>query len=156
MEYAGYVVMGLAAGFLSACLGVGGGIVIVPMLLIFFGLENDPKLAIGTSLAYIVPVSLAGAFQHGLRGNVEWKIVLLAFPFGILGTYLGVKANDAMKGNTLKILFGIVMMLVGAKMVFLPGGWNDIMGKFRRAPAAVQTSAPSVREPEEKAGGDHA
>jgi hypothetical protein len=122
MSYLGCVLMGLVAGFLSTLLGIGGGVVVVPMLLILFAM--DSKVAVGTSLAYMVPVALAGAVQHGLKNEVVLKIALIAVPFGLIGTRLGMAASSSLGSMQIKRLFGILMLLVGLKLLLLPEGWG--------------------------------
>ena len=139
MVYAGYMLMGLVAGFLSALLGIGGGVVVVPMLVLLFGL--DPKIAIGTSLAYIVPVALAGAVQHGLKGQMVLWIALIAVPLGLIGTYFGMMAGSSLGSLQIKRIFGILMLLVGLKLLLLPQGWS---GLVVRPDAAVDDDARPV------------
>ena len=145
MVYIGCMLIGLVAGFLSALLGIGGGVVVVPMLLILFGM--DTKVAIGTSLAYIVPVAVAGALQHGLKGNVVLKVALIAGVFGVFGTYLGVQAQQFFKSDVLKAVFGMLMVIVGLKLLFMPQGWDGLLMKFK-APQG-NAAPPTVVEPPE-------
>ena len=140
MLYLGCMLMGLTAGFLSALLGIGGGVVVVPMLLILFAM--DPKVAIGTSLACVAAIGLAGALQHGVRGNVEWKVALIVIPFGIVGTYLGVVAHGALGGVALKRIFGVLMLLVAFKLLLLPREWDD--GLLMKPETLVSDSARPV------------
>jgi len=120
MNYALYLLVGLAAGFLSALLGIGGGVIMVPLLVLLLG--ADMKIAVGTSLAYIVPVALSGALQHSYRGQIMWKALLLVVPCGLIGTYLGVRASDVLSGPMLKRMFGVLMVVVGIKMALFAGG----------------------------------
>ena len=149
MLYAGCMLTGLVAGFLSSLLGVGGGVVVVPMLLLLFGW--DPKIAIGTSLACMVPVALAGAVQHGLEGELRLKIALIMIPLGLIGTYLGMKASNALGSPEIKRIFGVLMLLVGLKLLLLPQGSGLFMksevGKGRDArPVAAESARPDSNE----------
>lgn len=83
------VLLGLAAGYLSGLFGVGGGIIVVPMLLM---LGLDQRIAAGTSVAAILPTSIVGAVGYAISGNVDWLAGLM-LAIGIvagaqLGTYL--------------------------------------------------------------------
>ena len=141
MDYILYGAIGLAAGVLSALLGVGGGIVVVPMLALVAGLPM--KLAVGTSLAYIVPVALSGAVQHGLHGDVNLRFVALAVPLGLLGTYLGVRLFGALSGTRIKQVFGLLMLLVGLKMPLLPQGWQGL----QKQPKPAETTSQAAEAP---------
>jgi hypothetical protein len=118
MLYIGCALVGLVAGLLSALLGVGGGIIVVPVLVVLFGM--DMRAAVGTSLAYIAVVALAGAAQHMWRGNVELKVAAVAIPFGFLGTYLGMRLSAELSTVTLKRLFAILLILMAAQLLFFP------------------------------------
>ena len=115
MSFVIAAVSGLIAGILSAFLGVGGGVVMVPLLL--YLVVPDMKMAVGTSLAYIAPIALAGALQHGWRGNVSWPVVLAAVPLGLVGTWVGSELSDVVSAQNLRSIFGVLMVLVGLKMV---------------------------------------
>jgi uncharacterized membrane protein YfcA len=83
------ILLGLAAGYLSGLFGVGGGIILVPMLLL---LGLDQRLAAGTSVAAILPSSVVGAIGYAISGNVDWLAGLM-LAIGVvagaqLGTYL--------------------------------------------------------------------
>jgi uncharacterized membrane protein YfcA len=83
------ILLGIAAGYLSGLFGVGGGIIVVPMLLM---LGLDQRLAAGTSVAAILPTSIVGAIGYAISGNVDWLAGLM-LAIGIvagaqLGTYL--------------------------------------------------------------------
>ena len=102
--------VGIAAGILSGLLGVGGGIIMVPALVI---LGFSQKLAQGVSLAVIIPISVSGAFTHYKRGNVVPEVALWlgigGIGGGLLGSALAGKAPDWI----LKIAFGVLMLIVG-------------------------------------------
>ena len=68
----GYILLGAAAGFASGCFGIGGGAVIVPILVLFF--KVDYHVAVGTSLALILPISLAGSATNFSLGKINWQI----------------------------------------------------------------------------------
>ncbi len=118
-----YLGVGLAAGLLAGMLGVGGGIVMVPLLLIIFsrlGYGNIDlifPLATGTSLAVIVPTSASSAWGHHRHGNVLWKSVLAMAPGGLLAVYLASLVAMRTAGATLMSAFGVWLILVCLQML---------------------------------------
>jgi len=129
---------GIAAGILAGLLGVGGGIVVVPALYyIFTYLGIDPSvkmhLAVGTSLATIIPTSIRSMRAHQSKGSFDIKLFKSWSPaivIGVvLGTWLASKANE----NVLTGVFGVVGLLAALYMTFgnqewriadkLPPGW---------------------------------
>ncbi len=112
---------GVAAGFLAGLLGVGGGIVIVPALL--FALKTtgtDPAVmmhvAVATSLATIIPTSLASSRAHWRRGAVDWRIVREWAPAILLGAVAGVVIAARVHSDTLIAVFAVMALAFGIKM----------------------------------------
>ncbi len=151
MFFVGCMLIGLVAGSASALLGVGGGVIIVPLLLVLAGVEM--KVAVGTSLACIVPIALTGAFLKQSGSQIDWRIVLLVVPFGVLGAYLGDKFSDAAPDVLLKRALGALMLLVAVKMILFPGGWEGLLRPKAKtaAPNAVETPQDS-RPPDSGSG----
>jgi uncharacterized membrane protein YfcA len=127
--YALMVLLGLFAGFASALLGIGGGVIMVPALTLMFsagwvshaaGFEPI-KVATATSLAYIVPVALVGALRT--KAPVQWQVVLIAVPAGVIGAYLGAMAKDRIPAAQLKVLFALLMFVAGARLGLK--GWRE-------------------------------
>lgn len=83
----GYIVLGLVAGIASGCFGIGGGAIIVPALSVWFGVPY--QVAVGTSLALIIPISLAGSISHYNLGGVNWKIFVICGLAGMVGAVIG-------------------------------------------------------------------
>ncbi len=106
------VVIGFAAGVMAGLLGVGGGIVIVPALIISAGL--DPATARGTSLAVIIGTGMSGTIANMRRGNVNLQIALLTGVAGIPGTLLGVYLSNQLPERITVILFAF--LLIGIAM----------------------------------------
>jgi len=114
---------GAFAGILAGLLGVGGGIVIVPMLYhVFTGLGIDVStampLSVGTSLSTIMLTSLVSARSHNQRGTVDWPLVRRWIPWMIVGVVVGTLLGSHVPGAVLKSLFGILLMLVAGHMLF--------------------------------------
>lgn len=120
---------GAVAGTLAGLLGVGGGIVIVPILYLLLPSFDVPEsvrmhLAIGTSLATIVPTGLVSAQSHWKRGGVDIDLVKQIGPWIILGVAIGIAIGTRAGGEALKVVFASVAMLVSLHMGFGKDGWT--------------------------------
>jgi uncharacterized membrane protein YfcA len=131
-------VAGVAAGVLAGLLGVGGGIVIVPVLDMAFGVAGVPDelrmhLAVGTSLASIVPTALSSARAHRQRGAIDarvagsWSLAIGA------GALLGAWIASGVRGAVLSAVFGVVALLAGLRML---GGGDERGEVAQRDPGA--------------------
>jgi uncharacterized membrane protein YfcA len=107
--------IGLGGGLASGLFGVGGGLVMVPAMVFF--LTMDIKLAVGTSLAVIIPTALSGAFKHYQLGNVDWRIALSLVPTAICGSYLGAWMTKEISSGNLKRMFGGFIVMVGLRLL---------------------------------------
>lgn len=111
-----FIVLGLAAGVLSGLLGIGGGILIVPALVLVFGLSQH--LAQGTTLALMVPpIGLLAAWTYYKHGNVDIKIAALICLGFFFGGLIGAKGAALINPVILKKLFGVAMLIVALKMI---------------------------------------
>ena len=115
MTIAGLVVVGLVAGSLSASLGIGGGIVFVPALVVLFGF--DQHVAQGTSLAVIVPTVLVGAWVHARAGRVVWRAAGLIGLFGVAGGLTGGWIARWTGDTTLRRAFAVFLLITAAYML---------------------------------------
>jgi uncharacterized membrane protein YfcA len=115
LRLAGLVVLGLAAGVLSALLGVGGGVIMVPALVLAFGFSQH--LAEGTSLLVILPTALTGAWRHARRGYTDWRLGLLIGMGGIVGGIAGARVALALPSAGLARLFALFLLVTGARML---------------------------------------
>lgn len=118
-----YLGLGAFAGILSGLFGIGGGLVIVPVLLTvlpWLGVAPDVviHLAIGTSLATIVVTSSSGIRAHAKRGNVDWTIVKRFVPWVIVGSFAGGSVASLLPGALLERLFALFLLLVATQMWF--------------------------------------
>ena len=119
MNYLLAGVIGLVSGVTSGLFGVGGGIIMVPaMVLLLSPPIRDIKQAIGTSLVVIVPTALIGSFKHLAQGNVDWRTVLALAPTAILGGYLGAWLTTQIHADNLKRAFGAFLVLIGLRLLF--------------------------------------
>lgn len=120
---------GIVAGVLAGLLGVGGGIVIVPMLFHLFtllGVDDSVRMhvAVGTSLATIIPTSISSIRSHMARGSVDVSLLKRWGPWVFLGVLAGTALGGAVKGSVLTGVFAAVGLLVAANMAFRKEGWT--------------------------------
>jgi uncharacterized membrane protein YfcA len=118
------VVAGLCGGFVAGLLGVGGGIVLVPVLELLLGRIGVPPewrmhVAVATSLATIIPTSLSSARAHRLRGAIDGTLLRRWAPGLLLGGLAGALLASRAAGPVLTGMFGITALLIAAKM-YLP------------------------------------
>lgn len=107
--------VGLAAGMIAAGVGVGGGIIFVPALVIIAGFGQH--LAEGTSLAVILPTMVVAAWTHGRAGRVEWATAARIGIVGVAGGLAGAWLALAIDEDLLQRLFAIVLVIVAVRMV---------------------------------------
>jgi len=112
------ILVGFAAGMLSGLVGVGGGIIIVPALVLLLGFTQ--KSAQGTSLGMLLlPVGILGVMQYYKQGHVDIKVVLIIGLGFILGSLFGSKLALGMTDDKVKKIFAVVLILIALKMIFL-------------------------------------
>jgi hypothetical protein len=115
--------LGSLAGFFAGLLGIGGGIILVPLFLWVFPLSGfSPEIvvhaAFGTSLAIIIPTSVSSTLGHRKQGNVDWHQVMPLASGGLVGAVLGASLAAGLSGPWLKGLFGAMQVLVALKLYF--------------------------------------
>ncbi len=126
---AAYVALGLVVGFVAGLLGVGGGLIIVPVLIVMLhsqalGSGLETQLALGTSLASILFTSLSSVRAHHRHGAVDWALVRRITPGIVLGTGAGALLAARVPGSVLAIFFVVFLFYAAIQM------WFD----FRPAP----------------------
>jgi uncharacterized membrane protein YfcA len=113
-----YAFIGIGAGFLAGLLGMSGGIVTVPCLLLVFTMMKFPsvdlmQLAMGTSLAAMVFNAISATYSHHQAKAVDWKLVKTMLPGLILGCVAGAFISYLLSTAILKIIFGVFALIVG-------------------------------------------
>ena len=112
----GYIILGLVAGGLSGLVGIGGGVLIVPVLVFLFGFSQQQ--AQGTTLALMVPpIGLLAAWTYWKQGLVDVRVALLICAGFIIGGLLGAKLATNLSNPVLEKVFGVVMLLISIKMI---------------------------------------
>lgn len=109
------IMTGLVAGTIAALLGVGGGVVFVPALVVIFGLEQH--LAQGTSLAAIVPTTIVAALRHARHGRVDWSAAVPLAAGGVAGGVLGAVFALELAPVLLRRLFVGLLVIVSVRMI---------------------------------------
>ena len=112
-----YILLGLLAGVLSGLIGIGGGVIIVPSLIFWFGFSQQE--AQGTTLGLLVPpIGILAAWTYYQQGYVNFKVAaLICFGF-VLGGLLGAKIAVDLPSEVLEKIFGIALLLIALKMIF--------------------------------------
>jgi uncharacterized membrane protein YfcA len=111
------IVIGLLAGILSGLVGVGGGILMIPLLIMFLGLTQHQ--AQGTALfAMLPPIGILAAMNYYKEGFVKWEyaaVIALAF---VVGGYFGSKLSISLPEQTVRKVFGVIMLIGAIKLIF--------------------------------------
>ncbi len=118
-----YLILGAAVGILAGLLGVGGGLIIVPILATIFFSQNVPSeiimhLALGTSLASILFTSISSVYSHHQHHAVNWNNVATLTPGILVGAWLGGIFADSLSSATLKSIFAIFELAVAAYLLW--------------------------------------
>lgn len=132
------IVTGMISGFLAGLLGVGGGIVIVPILAFLLEISGihtatPMHIAVGSSLAIIVPTSLISARAHTQLGNVDRDVIKRLGPFVFFGALGGAIVADNLDNASLKAIFGMLAVLIGisflVRVIVLREGLPALAGR---------------------------
>ncbi len=109
------ILIGLAAGVVAGMLGVGGGALFVPALVIFSGLTHVEAEA--TSLLAIIPVAIVGAWRQGRYGNLRLREGLIIGVLAVGGAAVGVVLANALPERALEIGFAVLLVFVAVQLV---------------------------------------
>ncbi len=139
-----YLLLGAFVGVIAGLLGVGGGLIIVPILVLVFRGMQVPEtvlmhLAIGTSLATIIVTSLSSTLAHHRRGAVDWLVFRHLAPSIGFGALAGAIIVDQLPSDVLRVTFGVFELLVALQMVFNLG-----VSPHRRLPGIVGIGAIGI------------
>jgi uncharacterized membrane protein YfcA len=119
------IIVGLAAGVLSGMVGVGGGIIVVPALVIFLGFSQHQ--AQGTSLGLLLlPVGILAVMNYYNKGYIDIKVVAIMSIAFVFGGWLGSKLSLSLPQDTVKKIFAIVLFYTAFRMM----GWDSVIAKW--------------------------
>lgn len=110
------VLIGILAGILSGLVGVGGGVIMVPLLVLLLGFSQHQ--AQGTSLAVlVVPVTAVAVFTYYKEGYIDWRYAAIIAIFFVIGGFFGSKIAIGLDQKMLKKIFGVILLLIAGKML---------------------------------------
>ncbi|MGB4292207.1 MAG: sulfite exporter TauE/SafE family protein [Bacteroidales bacterium] len=110
------IVIGLFTGLLAGMLGIGGGLIVIPALILVMGFSQHA--AQGTSLAMMLPpIGIVAAWNYYKAGHVDLKVAIILAVAFIIGSLFGSKIAIGLSENMLKKIFSIFLLLVGLKML---------------------------------------
>ena len=109
------VLIGLAAGFLAGLLGIGGGVFMVPAMVLILGMNQH--VAQGTSLLVIIPAALTGSYAHYRRGRLVLRDALVLGAGGVVGAFLGAVFALSLDDELLRKLFAGFLLVVAARIL---------------------------------------
>ncbi|HXF50300.1 MAG TPA: sulfite exporter TauE/SafE family protein [Dehalococcoidia bacterium] len=110
------LLVGVAGGFLGGMLGVGGGVIFVPAMVLFLG--RDQQVAQGVSLVAIIATGLFGGATHLRQGNVDAPVVAVVAPLAVAAAALGGWLANELPADVLQRIFGVVILYVGGAMIW--------------------------------------
>lgn len=111
------IIIGIITGVMAGMLGIGGAIIMIPALVFFMGFSQ--QMAQGTSLAVMLPpIGIIATYNYYKAGHVDMKVALILAACFLIGSYFGSKYALTLPQATLKKIFGILLLLVAAKMLF--------------------------------------
>lgn len=111
----GIAAFGVTVGVLSALFGIGGGIAMVPFMVLL--LEKGQHLAEGTSLLVIIPTAIAGVIAHHKRGYVSFRHAAWLATGGVFGAFIGARIALELDDELLKIAFAMFLVVMGARLI---------------------------------------
>ena len=110
------ILIGILAGILSGLVGVGGGVIMVPLLVLLLGFSQHQ--AQGTSLAVlVVPVTAVAVYSYYKEGYIDWRYAAIIAVFFVIGGYFGSKIAIGLDQRMLKKIFGVILLLIAGKML---------------------------------------
>ena len=111
------IVIGIITGVMAGMLGIGGAIIMIPALVYFMGFSQ--QMAQGTSIAVMLPpIGILAAYNYYKAGQVDIKVAIILAVCFLAGSYFGSKWAINIPQPILKKIFGVLLLLVAAKMLF--------------------------------------
>ena len=121
---------GIAIGFLSGLLGIGGGIIMTPVQYWIYtsaGMNTDLaiRISFATTLAVVLPTAASGVWQHQRRGSINWKLAIFMGVFTAIGSFIGASIAARIPGFALKIGFGVLALIITIRMLTVKVSDNE-------------------------------
>ncbi len=146
------VMAGCTAGFIAGLFGVGGGVVVVPVVyFILQGMGVDPALAmpmaVSTSLATIVPTAMSSVRAHHRLGNVDWVLVKRLAPALIVGVIIGSQLIAHLRTTAFVVFFGVFLLLIAINILWRGSRtayWSQLPAPWIQAVAAALVGGVSA------------
>lgn len=114
-----YILLGVLVGAASGLVGIGGGIILVPALVLFF--KFSQQTAQGTTLALLLPpIGIFAVWEYYKKGFVDIRVALLLAAGFIIGSFFSAKVAVALPTAVLQRVFGILLLIIGVKFFFFP------------------------------------
>lgn len=111
------IIIGLLAGVFSGFMGVGGGVIMIPLMIVLLGFSQHE--AQGTSLAVLaIPVTFLAAYNYYGEGYVNWKFALIIGLSFVVGGYFGSKFAISINQALMKKIFSVILLIIAIKMFF--------------------------------------
>jgi uncharacterized protein len=112
------LLVGVVAGIASGFIGIGGGIIVVPALVLLFGMEQH--MAQGTTLAMMLPpIGILAVWEYYQKGHVDFKVAGFLCVGFVIGGLIGAKFAVNMPEQLLRKIFGIFFLVISLRMIFL-------------------------------------
>ena len=108
-------IIGIITGFINGFIGIGGGTILIPAMVFWLGEEQHT--AHGTALAIILPTALVSTYIYNLNSHMDWALTLKIITGSVIGGYLGARLMQKIPAPRLKQIFGLFMMIAGARML---------------------------------------
>ena len=117
---AGLLILGIIAGYFSGLIGIGGGVIIVPALIILFGFSQH--MAQGTTLALLIPpIGILAVMDYYKKGYVDVKAAIFICAGFVIGGYLGGRMSLGLSEAVLRKVFSLILIIIGVRMFFFKG-----------------------------------
>ena len=111
------LVIGLFAGIASGLVGIGGGIIIIPALIYFLSMSQQDAQGVSIGML-LLPVGFLAAYNYYTAGSFNFKYSLIIGSTFIVGAWLGSKISLQISPDTMRIIFGVFILLIALKMIF--------------------------------------
>ena len=140
MELIIFLAIGAIAGFTAGIFGIGGGLIIVPLLyVVFTQMDYEPDvimhMALGTSLATIIVTSISSSIAHHRNGAVIWSVFRNLAPGLVIGSFLGAGIAGLLSGANLQLIIGVFVIWVAYKMLI---GSKHVIDQHSVLPSAFK------------------